>query len=76
MLGVIGPREETVPSLLVTFPLLVTPQGDKSIKLWHVKTGLCIKTYFVHTDLVTAVQFHLDGVRMVSGSLDGMVYVH
>ena len=62
-----GPTGEAVTTLSVTSPSRVTRPSR-----WDVQTGNCVKTLPVHSDSVTAVQFHLDGCLIVSSSVDGM----
>lgn len=54
---------------------LLTASMDRSVRLWHVDTQLCLRR-FAHADMVTAVAFHpTDENYMVSGGCDGMVRV-
>ena len=46
---------------------------DRSVRLWDVRSGRCIRQLPAHTDPVTAVEFHADGERLTSGSFDGLV---
>ena len=44
---------------------------DKTIKLWNVKLGNCIKTLEGHTNIVNSVAFSHDGKILASISSDG-----
>jgi WD40 repeat protein len=44
---------------------------DKKLKLFEIDTGLEIKEFIGHTDVVSAVRRHPDGIHILSGSWDG-----
>ncbi|KAF2753966.1 WD40 repeat-like protein [Pseudovirgaria hyperparasitica] len=52
---------------------IVSASGDRSVKVWDVRTGKCLKTFQGHTKGIACVQF--DGRRIVSGSSDESVRI-
>jgi F-box and WD-40 domain protein 1/11 len=52
---------------------IVSASGDRHVKIWDVKTGLCLKTISGHAKGIACVQF--DGRRIVSGSSDETVRI-
>jgi len=52
---------------------IVSASGDRSIRMWDVRTGKNIKTLNGHTKGIACVQF--DGRRIVSGSSDETVRI-
>jgi small GTP-binding protein len=49
--------------------------GDRSVRLWDLETGRCLRTFNGHTDLVQRVALSSDGRRAISGAEDGTVRV-
>ena len=47
---------------------------DKSVRVWDVASGECVRTLSGHTDHVTSVACSADG-RVCTGSYDGSVRV-
>ncbi|MBI1916490.1 MAG: protein kinase [Planctomycetes bacterium] len=47
--------------------------GDKTVRLWDLRTGETIRTFQGHTDHVWAVAFSPDGARLSSASADQTV---
>lgn len=47
---------------------------DESVRLWDVRTGICLRTIAAHADPVTGVAFHPDGSLLASSSYDGLMY--
>ena len=43
---------------------------DKSLRLWELATGRCVRSCEGHTDFVRSVAFSPDGERVLSGSID------
>lgn len=52
---------------------VVSASGDRTVKIWDVRTGACLKTLQGHTKGIACVQF--DGRRIVSGSSDQSVRI-
>jgi F-box and WD-40 domain protein 1/11 len=52
---------------------IVSASGDRSVKVWDVRTGACVRTFSGHTKGIACVQF--DGRRIVSGSSDETVRI-
>ncbi|HEY9859571.1 MAG TPA: NB-ARC domain-containing protein [Candidatus Obscuribacterales bacterium] len=52
---------------------LVTGSLDRTIKLWNVQTGACLKTLQGHTSWVWAIALSPDGKMVASGSYDHLV---
>ena len=48
--------------------LLVSGSGDRTLKLWEVRSGKCLRTLEGHSDGVQACGFSPDGSLLVSGS--------
>ena len=49
---------------------LLSGSDDKTLKLWNVATGECLRTFAGHTSLVSSCVFSLDGTQLLSGSYD------
>ena len=52
---------------------IVSASGDRHVKVWDVKNGVCLKTIPGHQKGIACVQF--DGRRIVSGSSDETVRI-
>ncbi|KAF2690168.1 WD40 repeat-like protein [Lentithecium fluviatile CBS 122367] len=52
---------------------IVSASGDRSVKVWDVRTGACVRTFSGHSKGIACVQF--DGRRIVSGSSDETVRI-
>ena len=52
---------------------LASGSGDRTVRLWDVETGACVKTLEGHGDEVLSVCFSPDGRRLASGSDDSTV---
>lgn len=50
-----------------------TGSADNGVRVWDLRTGVCVHTLNGHTDRVTSVA--MDGARVVSGSYDRTVRV-
>lgn len=52
---------------------IVSASGDRTIKLWDIQSGQCLRTFPGHTKGIACVQY--DGRRIVSGSSDNTVRI-
>ncbi len=52
---------------------VISGSKDKTIKLWYVYTGECLKTFSEHSDVVNSVSFSFDNKYFISGSNDGTI---
>ncbi|MCG8365012.1 MAG: NACHT domain-containing protein [Pseudanabaenales cyanobacterium] len=50
--------------------LLVSGSNDRTVRLWDIHTGQCLKTLHGHTDQVFSVAISGDGKLLASGSID------
>jgi len=50
---------------------VLSGSDDKTLKLWDVKTGECIRTFEGHEGSVRSISFSPDGRYVLSGSKDG-----
>ncbi|KAJ6161000.1 hypothetical protein N7470_004396 [Penicillium chermesinum] len=53
---------------------IVTASGDRTIKVWNIRTGTCVKTLMGHEKGIACVQF--DSRRIISGSNDNTVRIY
>lgn len=53
--------------------LIASASGDRLIKLWNLRTGLCEKTFMGHSKGIACIQY--DGRTIVSGSSDQTIRV-
>jgi F-box/WD-40 domain protein MET30 len=80
-----SPGPETLPNISV-FPDTIENEGrpqpptfimtaslDNTLRLWHVPTGRCLRTFFGHVEGVWALA--ADNLRVVSGSQDRTVKI-
>jgi len=54
---------------------LVSVSDDKSMKVWELKTGKCMKTYEAHSHFVTSVAFNKKSPVVATGSVDQVLKV-
>ncbi|WVZ74474.1 hypothetical protein U9M48_022653 [Paspalum notatum var. saurae] len=58
-----------------SFKYLLSSSMDKTVRLWHMSSTYCLKT-FSHSDYVTCIQFNpVDDRYFISGSLDEKVRI-
>ncbi|MGH2413942.1 MAG: WD40 repeat domain-containing protein, partial [Microcystaceae cyanobacterium] len=50
--------------------MLATGSEDKTLKLWNVETGQCLKTLQGHQNLLKSIAFSPDGQTLVTSSFD------
>ncbi|KAF9967996.1 hypothetical protein BGZ70_007280 [Mortierella alpina] len=66
--------ESAAPSPLPGSPrVVVSASGDKSIKIWSLETGECLRTLEGHTRGIACIQF--EGNVIVSGSSDKTIKI-
>lgn len=66
----IFPDDPARPSAL---PFILTAGLDGTIRLWHVPTSRCLRTYFGHLEGIWSLA--ADAIRIVSAAEDSMVKV-
>jgi WD40 repeat protein len=54
---------------------LVSASSDRTVRLWDVATGECLRKFEGHTDEVFTAVFHPDGTRIASGGRDRAVWL-
>lgn len=54
---------------------IVSASRDGTIKVWDVKSGICIKTIAGHNETVCCVSFSSDGHFILSASDDGIIKI-
>ena len=64
-----GSRHPHLPSIVAT------ASADKTVRLWSVETGKCLKELKQHTRDVYAISFNPNGRHLASGGFDGRVVV-
>ena len=52
---------------------MCTCSGDKTISMWDCRTGLCIQTFYGHTNACNHATFNLRGDCIASTDADGIV---
>src|SRR5262249_27401977 len=50
--------------------LALSGSADRTLRLWEVATGQCLRVLGAHTEWVTCVSLSADGTRAISGSAD------
>ncbi|KAL5107498.1 WD repeat-containing protein 3 [Taenia crassiceps] len=53
--------------------LLLTGSGDKTVRLWELQFGNCLRRFFKHTDPITAVRFMHGSTLAFSADLGGII---
>ena len=54
---------------------LVSAGSDRTVRLWDVATGECLRVFRGHTDEVFAAVFHPDGSRIASAGRDRVIRI-
>jgi len=54
--------------------IIVSASSDRTVKMWRVSTGECLRTLTLHSGRVTGLEKVMDGL-FVSGCLDGKTAV-
>lgn len=55
---------------------IVTSSFDKTLKLWSVSNGCCLRTFYGHTAEVVSGEFGQSGSHLVSASMDATARVY
>lgn len=50
--------------------IVVSFSGDKMVKVWNVKIGFLIFSFFDYLDIIYFIDISFDGIKLVSGSVD------
>ncbi|VDD82408.1 unnamed protein product [Mesocestoides corti] len=53
--------------------LLITGSGDKTVRLWELQFGNCLRRFVEHTDPITAVKFMRSSTLAFSADLGGVI---
>ncbi|CAL5015802.1 unnamed protein product [Urochloa decumbens] len=71
----VGHSEDVLDLCWSKSQYLLSSSMDKTVKLWHISSSSCLKT-FSHSDYVTCIQFNpVDDRYFISGSLDEKVRI-
>jgi len=73
LLGTLGGHGAAVNAIQIYKDTIVSASGDRTIRMWNVQTGQCLKDFNGHIKGIACVQF--DGRRVVSGSSDNTVRI-
>ena len=63
-------KEMVLDKKVVCNERMISASDDKTLKLWDVATGACVRTYTGHTGHVSSVVLTEDNQRMISASDD------
>ncbi|KAH6633452.1 hypothetical protein C7974DRAFT_171875 [Boeremia exigua] len=69
----LGGHGAAVNAIQILDGQIVSASGDRTVKVWDVRTGACIRTFSGHSKGIACVQF--DGRRIVSGSSDETIRI-
>ena len=53
----------------------MSASDDRTLKIWQLDTGECLKVLKGHSDRVRSVVFTPDGSKLISGSSDGTIRI-
>ena len=53
---------------------MISGSFDKSIKIWDINTGICLKTLRGHEDYITCLE-KISSTKIVSGSIGNLIKV-
>lgn len=73
LLGTLGGHGAAVNAIQIYKDTIVSASGDRTIRMWNIQTGECLKDFNGHIKGIACVQF--DGRRVVSGSSDNTVRI-
>ncbi|KAE8355835.1 beta-TrCP/Slimb protein [Aspergillus coremiiformis] len=73
LLMTIAGHGAAVNAIQISADEIVSASGDRLIKIWNIRSGLCKKTLVGHEKGIACVQF--DGRRIISGSNDDSVRI-
>jgi WD40 repeat protein len=71
----LNPREMERENLDDEARVLFSGSGDRSIKIWNTRTGLCLRTLFEHTSTVMCLIFAPVTNELVTGSCDKTIKI-
>ena len=54
---------------------IISASRDKTLKMWEIATGYCIRTYTGHTEWVRNISMHYEGSYFASASNDETIAV-
>jgi transcription initiation factor TFIID subunit 5 len=57
-----------------TYVFSASDETDKSIRMWSVVTGACVRVFTGHTDYVSALECSPDGRMLASGDAGGNIF--
>jgi F-box/WD-40 domain protein MET30 len=55
------------------FPIMMTGSWDRTIRIWNLETGKCLKVLTGHTRGIRAIRF--DSAKLITGGMDGTIRI-
>jgi WD40 repeat protein len=55
------------------FPVLMTGSWDRTVRIWNLETGECLKVLTGHTRGIRAIRF--DSAKLITGGMDGTIRI-